>query len=198
MVAKKLHTGYTFFFNNGGYTEFSVNPEYQLLARPFYIYPGSDPIPPGGYGWTPYQLRFSTDPSRMFSTSFTGIWGGLWTGTQRTINMEGAFKLSYKFRMSLGVQRTRADLEIPKEQFVTSIWTMRANYSFNTNMFVDSLLQYDRSRDMLNANVRFNFIHHTLSDLFVVYNEQRFLIPGEDPITPGRSLVVKFTQMMSF
>lgn len=197
MVAKKLHTGYTFFFNNGGFTEFSVNPEFQLLTAPFYIHRGSDPIPPGGYGWTPYQLRVNTDPSRTFSAGITGIVGGLWTGTQRTINAEVAFKPSHRFRVSLGVQRTRADLEVPKERFVTSIWTMRTNYSFNTNMFLDSLLQYDRDRNLMNANIRFNLIHHPLSDVFVVYNEQRFMTP-ESPITPGRSLIVKFTQMMSF
>jgi hypothetical protein len=47
-----------------------------------------------------------------------------------------------------------------------------------------------------NANVRFNVIHHPLSDLFIVYNEQRFTTPDQR-MAPGRSLVVKFTQMFS-
>lgn len=76
-------------------------------------------------------------------------------------------------------------------------WTMRANYSFTTNMFFDSFVQYNRDRDMVNANIRFNIIHHPLSDLFVVYNEQRFTTP-ENPIPTGRGVIVKFTQMLSF
>jgi hypothetical protein len=73
---------------------------------------------------------------------------------------------------------------------------MRTNYSFNRDMFIDALLQYDPESTLFNANVRYNFIHHPLSDLFVVYNEQRFST-GE-LIRPGRSLTIKFTQMLAF
>jgi len=74
--------------------------------------------------------------------------------------------------------------------------TTRANYSFSPRMFVDALAQFDPASKQLNANVRFNLIHHPLSDLFVVYNDQRFLTPGAP--TAGRSIAVKFTQMMAF
>jgi hypothetical protein len=63
-------------------------------------------------------------------------------------------------------------------------------------MFVDAFAQYDPDRDQFNTNVRFNLIHHPLSDLFIVFNEQR--ITGPDAPLPGRSLILKFTQMMAF
>jgi hypothetical protein len=44
--------------------------------------------------------------------------------------------------------------------------------------------------------VRFNIIHHPLSDLFIVYNDQRILTP--DSPVGGRALIVKFTQMLAF
>ena len=44
--------------------------------------------------------------------------------------------------------------------------------------------------------MRFNLIHHPLSDLFIVYNDQRILTP--DAPVAGRGVIVKFTQMMSF
>ncbi len=97
----------------------------------------------------------------------------------------------------LGVHRTDASLEQPLTDFVTSIWTMRTNYSFTTNMFLDALVQYNSARNMVNANIRFNIMHHPLSDLFIVYNEQRFTTP-ENPIATGRGLIVKFNQMLSF
>ncbi|MFQ5790284.1 MAG: DUF5916 domain-containing protein, partial [Acidobacteriota bacterium] len=113
VVARRLHTGYTFFFNNGGFSELSVNPEFQLLTSPFLIHGDSPPIPEGGYSWVPYQIRFSTDPSRALSVALTGIAGGLWSGTQRTIRASVTFKPSYKFRVTLGVQRTAASLRRP-------------------------------------------------------------------------------------
>ncbi len=197
MVAKRLHTGYSVFFNNGGFTELSVNPEFQLLIQPFKIHPDAPPIPVGGYSWVPVQLRFNSDPSQPVSFNLTGIWGGLWSGTQKTLQATVTLQPSYRFRLSVGTQRTNAKLEVPETEFVSSISTLRANYSFSANMFLDSLLQYDRDRDQVNVNVRFNFMHHPMSDLFIVYNEQRF-VTVEDPIPTGRGFIVKFTQLFSF
>ena len=77
----------------------------------------------------------------------------------------------------------------------TMLVTMRTNYSFTTNMFLDALIQYNRDRRQINTNIRFNFIHRPLSDLYVVYNEQRFTTDGAPP---GRGVIVKFSQMFPF
>lgn len=196
MVAKRLHTGYSFFFNSGGFSELSVNPEFQLIEQPFRIAPGIE-IPAGGYGWDEVQLRFNSDASRMLSFGVMGVTGGLWSGSQRSVNLSASVRPSYRFRATVGVQRTDAELDQPRADFVKTIWTTRANYSFNTNMFLDGLAQYDPQQNLLNANVRFNLIHRPLSDLFLVFNEQRFFDPVERTL-PGRSLILKYTQMFSF
>ena len=96
----------------------------------------------------------------------------------------------------MSVNRTSADLDEPDASFVRTFWTARSNYSFHKNMFADVLVQWDPARRLFNSNVRFNVIHHALSDVFIVWNEQRFET-GEG-IIPGRSLTVKVTQMMAF
>jgi hypothetical protein len=126
----------------------------------------------------------------------TATRGGLWSGSQSSLNATVTFRPDYRFRVSTGVQHTSAKLDRPNQKFDATVWTGRANYSFTTNMFLDALTQYDAAIKQFNANVRFNVIHHPLSDLFIVYNEQRFTTP--DAPVPGRSLVVKFTQMLSF
>jgi hypothetical protein len=196
MVAKKLHSGYTFFLSNGGYWELSVNPAFEKIDEPFHIAPGIDPIPVGSYGWTEWQLRGNSDPSRVLSGGFTGIIGGLWSGTQRTINANVTLRPSYKFFLEARLQRTYGQLDLPDADFTKTFWTFRSNYSFNTNMFVDALVQYDPGSEKINTNLRFNLIHHPLSDLFVVFNEQRFAT-GQG-IPPGRGLTVKVTQMVAF
>jgi hypothetical protein len=199
-VAKQFHNGYTFFLNNGGYGELSVNMKAQLLSGAFTLDPYVAPLPPDYYSWTEYQLRFTSDESRAFSVGLTGITGGLWNGTQRTVNGTLTVKPSYQFRASLGMQRTSGRL--PGGNFVRAIWTGRANYSFTTNMFADALTQYDAERNRLNLNVRFNLIHHPLSNLYVVWNEQRFTtdasldFPNGAPL-PGRSITVKLTHMLA-
>ena len=197
ILFKKMHTGWSTFFNNGGVIEWSENPSFNRLTAPFKPNPKmATPIPVGGYTWNEHQVFITSDQSRVLSTSSRIIWGGLYSGGQFTINGSVVVRPTYRFRATFGMQRTDADLDVPAVHFVNNLMTFRAAYSFTTNMFVDALSQYDQVSKQFNANVRFNLIHHPLSDLFVVYNDQRVLTP-EHPV-PGRGLIVKFTQMMAF
>ncbi len=197
LLGKKLHSGWSAFFNNGGVIEYSINPTANRLAAPFS--PNARmaaPIGPGLYQWREHQIYVTSDQSRMFATDTRYIWGGFYTGSQRTVNGTVQFRPSFRFVASFGLQRTAASLRAPSLNFVNDLSTYRLNYSFTTNMFIDALSQYDRTSKKFNANVRFNIIHHPLSDLFIVHNDQRFLT--SENMVPGRSLVVKLTQMLSF
>ena len=68
-------------------------------------------------------------------------------------------------------------------------------YSFSPSLFLGALIQYDRDTDLVNANVRFNFIHSPLSNVYIVYNEQRFTFDGAP--APGRSVILKITKMLA-
>jgi hypothetical protein len=197
LLAKSLHTGFSVFLNNGGVFEWSENPTFNRLLKDFR--PNAkmaDPIPAGGYNWNEHWLIFTTDQSRMFGADTKYTWGGLYAGRQQTVYASLLFRPSYRFKASVGLQRTSADLDLPRVHFVNSFTTVKASYSFTTSMFVDALSQYDAVSRQFNANVRFNLIHHPLSDLFIVYNDQRILTP--DAPVPGRGIIVKFTQMLSF
>ncbi|MBI3567999.1 MAG: carbohydrate binding family 9 domain-containing protein [Gemmatimonadetes bacterium] len=197
-IGKYLHNGQTFFFNDGGYTEFSANVYYNFLTDSLRLNradPGAQQIAPGGYQWTQWQWIYNTNPSRPLSLGLTAIGGGLWSGTQKTVNATVNFHPGYHFRISTGVQHTSATLDRPNQKFDATLWTARTTYSFTTAMFLDALAQYDAAIRQFNTNIRFNLIHHPLSDLFLVYNEQRFTTP--DAPVVGRSLVLKVTQMLS-
>jgi hypothetical protein len=199
-IAGRYHNGYSVFFSNGSFTELSFNPRDELLTSPFVLHPAAAPVPAGRHAWPEWQIRYTSDESRAVSGTMSAITGGLWNGSQRTVNAALTLKPSYKLRATLGVQRTAADLEGPGNTFTREIWTGRANYSFTTDMFVDALVQYDADADRLNLNVRFNLLHHPLSNLYIVWNEQRFtpVDPTDAAPAPGRSLVVKVTQMLAF
>ena len=196
MLAKWLHTGVTFFMNNGGNVQIQVDPRFERIDRPFSLDRRIDPIPPGSYSWAPWSLTGGTDASRMFSFRWRGTLGELWSGTQKSLSLTMNFKPSHAFRASVGVTRTDATLDLPDASFVRTLWTVRTNYSFNPDMFVDALIQYDPAYDVFNSNVRFNLIHAPLSDLYLVWNEQRFTTGDGTP--PGRSLTLKMTRMFAF
>ena len=196
MVQKRLHTGQTFFFENGAVLELSYNPAFNLLSVPLVLSPEADPLPAGPYGWNEFGILANTDLSKPLSLQSRWAFGGLYNGSQTSVTGTLMWRPNFRVRVSAGVQRTDGNLELPDGKFVNSVYTLRANYSFTPAMFVDALSQYDPVTEQLNANVRFNLIHHPLSDLFVVYNDQRFLT-ADSPVA-GRSIAVKFTQMFSF
>lgn len=195
-LAKKMHNGFTFFLNNGGFFEYSANPTADTLARPFRINPRFDPIPAGFYDWHVHQFKLSSDSSRTVSVNLDLGKGGLWNGRQTSIAPQVRLRPSRHFYVQVGLSRTRVDLDPQNAHFVQSILTVRSNYSFSRSMFLDALIQYDYDQKARNTNIRFNFIHRPLSDLYVVFNEKSFDTP--DAPAAGRSLVVKFTRMVSF
>jgi hypothetical protein len=195
MVQKRLHSGQTFFFENGGVLEFSYNPAFNQLSSPLKLNRDADSLPVGPYGWNEFGILANTDQSKPLSLSSRWTFGGLYNGNQKTVSATVTWRPNYHLRLSTGVQRTDAALDLPRGDFVNAVYTVRANYSFTPAMFIDALSQYDPSSKQLNANVRFNLIHHPLSDLFIVYNDQRFLT-ADAPIA-GRSISIKLTQMLA-
>lgn len=198
-VGKNLHTANSWFFADGGFTELSANARYEYITDSLRLNRGdktAQQLAPGGYQWTEWRWLFQSSAARPVSLNFTATRGGLWSGTQTSLNATVTVRPTYRARLSAGVQHTSATLDRPSQKFDATVWTGRANYSFTTNMFLDALTQYDAAVHQFNANVRFNVIHHPLSDLYIVYNEQRFTTV--DAPSVGRSLVVKFTQMLSY
>jgi hypothetical protein len=187
-TAKRLHNGVSLFLANGGFGEISVNPRGETIYDSLALNPSVTPLPPGSYDWIEYMMFFETDASRPITLGGRVVVGGLWNGSQRTAGVTLTLRPSYRARASIGLQRTAVDLAGPGQEFGREIWTLRGNYSFNTNMFVDALAQYDAVADRLSANLRFNLIHRPLSNLYVVLNEQQ---------PRGRSVILKFTRMLA-
>ena len=194
--AKRLHSGVTLFLESGGNVQLASDKTTEVIDTPFNIDSRIASIPEGRHDWTTLVLSGGTNSSRPVSATIRGTLGGLWSGTQKAVSGGVTLRPSYKFRTTVSVNRTSADLDKPDASFVRTFWTARSNYSFHKNMFADVLVQWDPARKLFNCNVRFNLIHHPLSDLFVVWNEQRFET-GEG-IVPGRSVTVKLTQMLAF
>lgn len=196
IVAKRLHSGVTFFLEAGGNVQLAMDRSTEVITEPFVIDRSIDPIPAGRHDWDVWVLSGGTDASRMLSLTWRLARGGLWTGDQRTVSGGVTFRPSYAFSTNLGLSRTAADLDEPDASFTKTVWTSRSSYSFNEDIFMDALVQYDPRTRLLNSNVRFNWIHAPLSDVFLVWNEQRFET-GEG-IRPGRSFTLKVTKMLAF
>ncbi len=196
IVAKRLHSGVTFFLESGGNVQLAMDRVTERIEDPFPIDPEIPPIPAGRHDWDAWVLSGGSNSSRTLSGTWRFTWGGLWTGQQQSFSGGVTLRPSHRFRTTASLAHTSADLDDPDASFTKTFWTSRTNFSFNKDMFIDALVQYDPESKLLNSNVRFNWIHSPLSDVFLVWNEQRFET-GEG-IRPGRSLTLKVTKMLAF
>jgi hypothetical protein len=118
--------------------------------------------------------------------------GPYYTGYKHTYGLGGTFRVNYKLTTSFNY--THNNISLAEGHFKTNLLSIRGNYAFNTAMFLNALVQYNNDARQWTSNVRFNLIHHPLSDLFVVYNERRDS-QGGDLI--DRALITKFTYMVA-
>jgi hypothetical protein len=195
-VTHTNHVAMAWFFERGGYVELQWNPRFERITAPFQIR-RDQAFAPGSYGWNEFAFELETDHSRKVSGSALITSGGFWTGIQRTSKVGLLFRPSYHVTFDLALQRNDITLPVPMHDFVTNLVTSRVGYAFNTRTFLDTLIQYNTDLKQLSANVRFDLIHRPLSDLFVVYNDQR-LTEQPTPVNTGRGLIVKYTHMLAF
>ena len=89
---------------------------------------------------------------------------------------------------------THDDIALPSGDFSTDLVTTNLQYSFNTRMFLNALIQYNSDFKEISSNIRFNWIHKPMSDLFLIYNERRSTT-GE---VIERALIAKLTYAFNF
>ena len=67
----------------------------------------------------------------------------------------------------------RNAVTLPEGSFTADLVGLRVDWSFTPRMFLNAFVQYNGETDTWLSNVRYNFIHRPLSDIYVVWNETR-------------------------
>ena len=80
----------------------------------------------------------------------------------------------------------------------TTLAALRVDASFSTRMFLNGFVQYNSVTRQISSNVRFDFIHHPLSDIYVVLNDTHMVEPAVSAATDSRAVIVKVTHLFSF
>ena len=89
----------------------------------------------------------------------------------------------------------RSGRKLSQGGVTTRLVNSRLDYSFNTQMFLSAFIQYNSERRQVSSNLRFNLIHRPLSDIFIVYNEERDAFQDGEA---DKSLTLKYTYMLDF
>jgi hypothetical protein len=179
------------FFQDGSLIEIGANPTFENISQPFRISNANNVyVPAGSYRFTDYFIRASSDESRSLSGSGQFELGDYYGGYKHTYSFGASYRVNYKLNASFNYTHNNISLPQPNGHFRTNLFLARINYSFSTTMFLKALVQYNSDWHLWSSNIRFNIIHHPLSDFFLVYNEQRDELSGK---LIDRAVIAKFT-----
>lgn len=178
-------------FQDGSGLSFTASGRFERLLAPFDIHPRVR-LPVGDYAYGDYRLSYMSDPSDRFWMVASFQWGGFFDGTRRLYRLEGGVRPSPHLQVTGSYERNA--VELGPGAFSTDLVGLKVNYSVSTSLYVAAFVQYNSLTDQVVTNLRANFIHRPLSDLYVVYLERRPLAGG--PVE--RSLVTKFSYLFDW
>jgi hypothetical protein len=179
-------------FENNATIDFNATEIFDRLTTAFKI--RSDiSIPAGDYSYLGYTLGATSNPGRTFSGGGGVDWGEFWNGDRTSLRGNFSWKPSPHFKVDANYSRN--DVTLPNGQFTTDLVGTRFLYAFNPRTFLNAFIQYNADTRQVSSNIRFNIIHHPLSDLFIVYNDLRDTHNGQ---VLQRALTFKLTNLFNF
>ena len=179
-------------FENNGSVNFKVIRTFDRLLEQFPIH-SSVSIRQGDYSYLGYSASASSNPSGKISGNGSVEWGEFWSGRRRSFIGGVSWKPNVNFKMD--VDYTRNQVNLAEGEFTLDLVGARFLYAFSPRAFFNAFIQYNADTRQVSSNVRFNVIHHPLSDLFLVYNELRDTQNGQ---LLQRGLVFKLTNLFNF
>jgi hypothetical protein len=119
--------------------------------------------------------------------------GEFYAGTKKTFN--SSFSVKPNAHLGTTLSYTHDRVEQPFGSFSDDLVGLRFDYGFAPNKFFNAFIQYNSFQKEFSTNLRFNLIYRPLSNLYLIYNENRDSITQK--IT-DRIIAIKFTRLMQF
>ena len=103
------------------------------------------------------------------------------------------------FHLAVNLTYDRNQVTLPNGSFATNLVGAKVIYGFNPRAFLNAYIQYNADTHQVSSNIRFDILHHPLSDLYIVYNDTRDTIPSPSgQRVRERAFIVKLTNLFSF
>ena len=184
--------GFITSFRDGSRLTLQYNDRFERPLQPFRVL-GDHEIPAGSYGFREGSLDFQSSAGRVMSATIGLSGGGYFHGDRRSARLGAQWKPNYHITLNASMQSNRIDLG--KGPFAAEVYSGRLEYAYSTTVFGSGFVQYNGITEELITNVRFNYIHAPLSDLFLVYTERRDTKTGT---VLDRRFAAKLTRLWSF
>ena len=191
LQTRNLVAGLGVLFLDGGSLTLTGTDRYEGLDEDFVLSEGV--VPAGRYDFREASLSYTSSAARKLSGTARVSGGGYFQGDRRSFGGGVIWRPSAHFAFDLGVDHNRIDLT--GETFTVDVLSGRVDWAYSTRLFLGAWVQYNDASHELVSNVRLNFLHAPLSDLFLVYQERRDTDGGG---VRDRRLSAKLTRLFAF
>ena len=193
LETRELSAGLEAEFLTGAQADVGLRDTYERLTDPFRVPGSAATVQPGEYRFRDASAGFQSDQGRPFSLGARGSYGSFYDGTKRSARANARWRPNHHF--SLDASAERNDVRLPSAAFNADVFRARFRYAHTTRFFASALVQYSTAVDEVSVNLRLNYIHAPLSDLFFVYTERRGVADGR---VLDRLITAKVTRLLAF
>jgi hypothetical protein len=197
LETRNLVGGLAVAFLDGGSFTAEAKDRYERLDEDFDLSGGT--VPAGRYGFREGSLSYMSNAARSVSGELRVGGGGYFQGDRRSFGGNVVWRPSRHIGFDLGADHNVIDLT--GDPFTVDVYSARIDYSYSTKFLTGAWVQYNDATGELVTNVRVNFIHSPLSDLFLVYSERRDLEPSDNGVSDlllDRRITIKLTKLFAF
>ncbi|MBI3940375.1 MAG: hypothetical protein HY315_06035, partial [Acidobacteria bacterium] len=165
---------------------------FERLREPYPLRPNA-PLPAGDYNFADNLLDFASDRSRRMSANIRYTPGTYYDGRKKSI--QGGIRVQAPEHLAADFTYSYERVKLKRNSFTASVTGLKVSYAFNTRSYLDVLLQYNSERKQLSSNIRFRLIHRPLSDLILVFNQEKDV--GASRVS-NNNFIVKYTYLFDF
>ncbi len=192
LATRQANAGLAATMRDGGSFEIKLEDRFERLDEPFLV-AAEAAIDPGRYNFRDISATYQSSGGRSLSGSVSLTSGQFYDGRRTSVGVGALWRTSAHFALDLTLDRNA--IRLPAGRFDADVAGLRANLAFSRTMLASGFVQYNAAADQLVTNVRLDYIHAPLSDIFLVLVERRDL--GTHAVL-DRSLAVKATKLLSF
>jgi hypothetical protein len=175
LETRDLRAGLDLDFWDGATASLSVTDRFEGVQEPFSI--RGVTVPAGEYDFTEAQVSYQSNPALPLSGQLAVTSGSFFNGDRLSVRGSVVGRLGYRAVLDLSVDHNR--IELPDQPSTTAdVYGARLNLFFSTEVLTSAFVQYNEASQELISNVRLNWIHAPLSNVFLVFTERRDVDAG--------------------
>jgi len=177
-------------FHDRSTLNFGWTRTFERLAAPFRVRDDVS-IPAGDYTFSTGSATYRSSQGHALSGNLGVSGGGYWDGTRWTVS--GGLRWQPDRHLVLDLDATHNSVAVQDTSFTADLFGARLQYAWTTTLNFSAFVQVNADTDEMVTNLRADFIHAPLSDLFLLYTERRSL-SGSGVLE--RFLTVKVTRLL--